>query len=37
MRQIAEDGRVYDGRKAKELNLIDEIGYFEDVVETHEK
>ncbi len=33
VRQIA-DGRVYDGRQAKELNLIDEFGYFEDVVET---
>ena len=36
VRQIA-DGRVYDGRQAKELNLIDEFGYFEDVVETMKK
>jgi protease-4 len=26
------DGRIYDGRQAKELNLIDDFGYFEDVV-----
>ena len=32
VRQIA-DGRIYDGRQAKELNLIDEFGYFEDVVD----
>lgn len=36
VRRIA-DGRVYDGRQAKELNLIDEFGYFEDVVETMKK
>jgi protease IV len=29
VRQIA-DGRIYDGRQAKELNLIDEFGYWED-------
>lgn len=27
------DGRVYDGRQAKELGLIDDFGYFDDVVE----
>lgn len=27
------DGRIYDGRQAKELGLIDEFGYFEDVIE----
>ena len=27
------DGRIYDGRQAKELNLIDDFGYFEDVVD----
>ncbi len=27
------DGRIYDGRQAKELNLVDELGYFEDAVE----
>ncbi|KLV26422.1 signal peptide peptidase [Niallia circulans] len=27
------DGRIYDGRQAKELNLIDDFGYFDDVVE----
>ncbi|WP_338472083.1 signal peptide peptidase SppA [Niallia sp. XMNu-256] len=32
VRRIA-DGRVYDGRQAKEINLIDEFGYFEDVVD----
>ncbi len=32
VRKIA-DGRVYDGRQAKQLNLIDELGYFEDVIE----
>lgn len=26
------DGRVYDGRQAKELNLIDGFGYLDDVV-----
>jgi protease IV len=34
------DGRVYDGRQAKELNLIDGFGYLDDVVKqmkTHEK
>jgi protease IV len=27
------DGRIYDGRQAKELKLIDDFGYFEDVVD----
>lgn len=31
VREIA-DGRIYDGREAKELNLIDDFGYLEDVV-----
>lgn len=31
------DGRVYDGRQAKELNLIDGFGYFKDVVEEVKK
>lgn len=26
------DGRIYDGRQAKALNLIDEFGYFDDVI-----
>lgn len=26
------DGRIYDGRQAKELNLIDGFGYLEDVI-----
>ncbi|MEH7176504.1 signal peptide peptidase SppA [Neobacillus vireti] len=32
VKQIA-DGRIYDGRQAKELNLIDDFGYLEDVIE----
>lgn len=32
VRSIA-DGRIYDGRQAKDLKLIDEFGYFDDVVE----
>ncbi len=32
MKQLA-DGRVYDGRQAKELNLVDEFGYLEDTTE----
>lgn len=32
VRQIA-DGRIYDGRQAKEIGLIDDFGYFSDVVE----
>lgn len=31
------DGRVYDGRQAKELNLIDGFGYLSDVVEVVKK
>ncbi|WP_338750687.1 signal peptide peptidase SppA [Bacillus sp. FJAT-52991] len=31
VRKIA-DGRVYDGKQAKELNLIDDFGYLEDVI-----
>ncbi|MGJ7920418.1 signal peptide peptidase SppA [Neobacillus sp. LXY-4] len=26
------DGRIYDGRQAKELNLIDQYGYLDDVI-----
>lgn len=32
VKQLA-DGRVYDGRQAKELNLVDEFGYLEDTIE----
>jgi protease-4 len=32
VKQIA-DGRIYDGRQAKELNLIDDFGYLEDVIQ----
>ncbi|MBP3040388.1 signal peptide peptidase SppA [Bacillaceae bacterium Marseille-Q3522] len=32
VRNIA-DGRIYDGRQAKELNLIDDFGYFETALE----
>ncbi|MEH7226424.1 signal peptide peptidase SppA [Bacillus sp. JJ1566] len=32
VRRIA-DGRIYDGRQAKDIHLIDELGYFEDTVE----
>lgn len=31
------DGRVYDGRQALKLNLVDELGYFEDTVEAMRK
>ena len=31
VRKIA-DGRIYDGRQAMEINLIDELGYLEDVI-----
>lgn len=31
------DGRIYDGRQAKNLNLIDGFGYFDDVVEKLKK
>ncbi|WAA11689.1 signal peptide peptidase SppA [Fervidibacillus halotolerans] len=27
------DGRIYDGRQAKELNLIDEFGFLDDTIE----
>jgi protease IV len=33
VKQIA-DGRIYDGRQAKDLNLIDGFGYFDDVIDT---
>lgn len=32
VREIA-DGRIYDGRQAKELDLIDDFGYLEEVIE----
>lgn len=31
------DGRIYDGRQALELNLIDGFGYFEDVIDEVKK
>ncbi|WP_409297221.1 signal peptide peptidase SppA [Peribacillus sp. SCS-26] len=31
------DGRVYDGRQAKSLNLIDEFGYLDDTWQTMER
>lgn len=31
------DGRIYDGQQAKEVNLIDEFGYYEDTVEAMKK
>jgi len=27
------DGRIYSGKQAKEANLIDEVGYFEDAID----
>ncbi|MGE7216196.1 signal peptide peptidase SppA [Priestia koreensis] len=36
VRKIA-DGRVYDGRQAKELKLVDELGYFDDTVKGMKK
>jgi len=36
VKEIA-DGRVYDGRQAKEINLIDEFGYTEDVIKALKK
>ncbi|RLQ97934.1 signal peptide peptidase SppA [Falsibacillus albus] len=36
VRELA-DGRVYDGIQAKELHLIDEFGYFDDVVKAMKK
>lgn len=31
------DGRIYDGRQAKELNLIDEFGYLDDTIAAMKK
>jgi protease IV len=31
VREVA-DGRIYDGRQAKELGLVDELGYLEDTI-----
>ncbi|MCC3356421.1 signal peptide peptidase SppA [Bacillus sp. REN16] len=31
------DGRIYDGRQAKDNHLIDELGYFEDTVDAMKK
>ncbi|QFT90190.1 Putative signal peptide peptidase SppA [Bacillus sp. THAF10] len=36
VRSIA-DGRIYDGLQAKEINLVDELGYFEDVIASMKK
>ncbi|MFD2446341.1 signal peptide peptidase SppA [Bacillus sp. CGMCC 1.16607] len=36
VKEIA-DGRIYDGRQAKDLNLIDGFGYFSDVVDVMKK
>lgn len=36
VKEIA-DGRIYDGRQAKELNLIDGFGYVDDVIKTMKK
>lgn len=36
VRKIA-DGRIYDGSQAKQLKLIDEFGYIEDVIDTMKK
>ncbi|MBB2480283.1 signal peptide peptidase SppA [Bacillus sp. APMAM] len=36
VRELA-DGRVYDGRQAKKLNLIDDFGYLDDVINNMEK
>ncbi|MBA4537953.1 signal peptide peptidase SppA [Bacillus aquiflavi] len=36
VRRIA-DGRVYDGIQAKELNLIDDFGYLQDVIKQMKK
>lgn len=36
VKEIA-DGRIYDGRQALELNLIDGFGYLEDVIEIVKK
>ncbi|ASB87917.1 signal peptide peptidase SppA [Bacillus sonorensis] len=31
------DGRVYDGRQAKKIHLVDELGYYEDTVKALKK
>jgi protease-4 len=36
VRKVA-DGRIYDGRQAKEKKLIDELGYFDDTVKSMKK
>lgn len=36
VRNIA-DGRIYDGQQAKDIKIVDEIGYFEDVVDAIKK
>ncbi len=36
VRKIA-DGRIYDGRQALEINLIDELGYLEDAIANMKK
>ncbi len=36
VRQIA-DGRIYDGRQAKALGLIDEFGYLDDAIDAMKK
>ncbi|MGG3800090.1 signal peptide peptidase SppA [Metabacillus fastidiosus] len=36
VRKVA-DGRIYDGRQAKQLNLIDGLGYFDDTVTAMKK
>lgn len=36
VRRIA-DGRIYDGQQAKDINIVDELGYFEDVIEAMKK
>lgn len=36
VREIA-DGRIYDGRQAKQLGLVDELGYLEDTIEDVKK
>lgn len=36
VRKLA-DGRIYDGRQAKELGLVDDFGYLEDVISAMQK
>ncbi len=36
VRKVA-DGRIYDGRQAKEINLVDELGYFDDTIAAMKK